>query len=248
MTDEKVARPAREEQADVPPERGQLLISEWSIKWIDPREIEAGSLLAPAKTSGTAGREFAALNMILGDFAFARECFVEADKLGAPNTASTQSKALIFSGVVAYARPFMTTVREVRLEPGFFNGMTPPFDEGLHGYLVDVRSKHVAHSVNEFERCETAAMMVRAPSSTDWRIGGGIGVTQTQSIGLTRDHVQQAVAHTANASAFLQVAIDRKGVEVYDNFKAQFEKDGKWEMVPIARMPDQTKSGKRRWD
>jgi hypothetical protein len=229
------------------PGRGELLKSELSFRWVDPRPIEEGEFLVPARISGKAGREFAALNMILNDLSFALECFAEADKLGIPDASSSLSKALVFSAVVAYARPFMTGVREVKLEPSFFADLAESFDPSLHAYLIDLRNKHIAHSVNEFERCETVALMVGTPA-TGWRIGGGIGVSETQAVGLPRDHVQKAVTHITNSLNFLRDIVERKRAELYQEFKAQFEKDRRWEIAPIVRMPDRTQASRRRKD
>ena len=42
---------------------------------------------------------------------YARDCLLEADKIGIPNDAILHSKALIFAGIVAYARVFGKNVR-----------------------------------------------------------------------------------------------------------------------------------------
>ena len=232
---------------DALPQRGEILTSQWSFKAIDPKRIEKGDIMMPAKIAGEASREYAALNLIHNDLTFAFECFNEAEKLGEPDVSNTQSKALIFSAVVAYARPFMTNVRKVKLKPDFFANMAAGFDLDFHNYLIAVRSKHITHSVNDFERCETAALMLSTPGA-GWRVGGAIGVTETQSIGLTLKHIQQAITHVANLRTFLRDDIDRRGVDVYKSFSEQFEKDKVFEPAPIARFPERARAGDRRKD
>src|SRR5690349_18444749 len=93
------------------PATGEQLNPSWSYQFVDFSRIEAGELIAPGGVDSELGKEYAALCMIRNDLKFAGDCLAEARALGMPNSAEVFSKALIFSSVVAYARPFVTGVR-----------------------------------------------------------------------------------------------------------------------------------------
>jgi hypothetical protein len=135
-----------------PTSKGEKLSPHWTYNFFDLPRIEAGEYIVPAKIDSVAGREFAALQLVHNDISFALECLQEADKMGVPDSQNLRSKSLIFSAVVAYARPFKTGVREIRMEESSFAAAGQEFNLDLHNYLIAVRDKHVAHSVNEFEQ------------------------------------------------------------------------------------------------
>src|SRR5258707_9755965 len=108
------------ETHEAPSGTGEQFNPTWSYQFLDLSRIEAGEFTAPGRIDSELGQEYAALSMIRSDLKFAGECFVSARKLGVPNSAEVLSKALIFSGVVAYARPFVTGVRPIRLNKEFF--------------------------------------------------------------------------------------------------------------------------------
>jgi hypothetical protein len=226
-------------------ETGEFFSPKWIFKWINPTQIKEGEAIAPAKIASSAGRKFAALYMILSDLSFALECLIEADRLGIPNTTNLHIKTLIFSGLVAYARPFAGGVRAIKLTPDTFSSAESTFNAEIHEYLIDLRNKHISHSVNEFESCEAIAIMVGTPG-LGWRDGGGIGVVETQVIGLSRTMVRHAIAHITGAVNFLSTTIENRRVELYNEFKTQFAQDGKWEMAPLVRIPHRSKVSKGR--
>jgi hypothetical protein len=179
-----------------------------TFAWINPNPIEAGETIVPAKIASSAGLKFAALYMILADLSFALECLTEANRLGI-SSANLHIRALIFSGVVAYARPFKSGVRAIKLTPDTFSsGDVPTFNTDIHEYLMALRDKHISHSVNEFESCEAIAILVGTPG-LGWRDGGAIGVSETQSIGLSRTMVRHAIAHITGAVNFLSTTLEK---------------------------------------
>jgi hypothetical protein len=113
---------------------GEKQSPRWTYQFVDLTRIEAGEHIVPAKIDSQAGREYAALQSVLEDLSFALECLREADKLGLPDSENIHSKALIFSAVVAYARPFKTSVRE-RGGPGCLNR----FSASISGASAGVR-------------------------------------------------------------------------------------------------------------
>jgi hypothetical protein len=182
--------------------------------------------------------------MIMADLQFALACLNEATRLGIPDSENTLSKALIFSAV-AYARPFKTGVREIKLTKEFFTQLEAAFDSSLHDYLIDVRDKHVAHSVNEFENCRATTVMVSTADRKTWRVGG-IGHVANTSIGLSGKIVDKAVAQIAAMLQSLTQTIDKKSAALYEAQRAQFAKDNKWEMAPMVTFSSRDNVSKRR--
>jgi hypothetical protein len=216
---------------------------QWQFQFFDTTTIEAGEMIVPAKLSGDLAREFAELHMIGADFSFALDCLKESDKLGLPDSENLNSKALIFSAVVAYARPFKTSVRMLRMDAGYFSNL-PSFNAETHDYLIAVRDKHVAHSVNDFERSDATGVMVGTPQAK-WR-PAGVGVTMMQTIGLSRRIVEQAIIQLTDMRQLVSDHIDRIRPELFQIFCAEFARDGKWEMAPMVQFPDRGNVQKRR--
>ena len=167
-----------------------------------------------------------------------------ADKIGVPDHTDLSSRSLIFSGAVAYARPFKTGVREIKLNIEMFAEVAG-VDPDCHSHLIALRDKHVAHSVNEFERCSTVAIMVQPPGG-DWRYGGAIGTIEQHSVGLNRTMVQFAVSHITAMIGFLSDTIEKKRVELNAEFATRIVADGRWEMAPLYTVSDRTKIATRR--
>lgn len=227
------------------PTKGEQFEIECSFTWINPGPIEAGESIAPAKLSSTAAQEFAALHLILEDMEFAEECLRAADEIGLPNNNNLYSKALIFSGVVAYARCFAGGVRALKLFPDNLIAKGAPFDEDIHHYMITLRDKHIAHSVNDFEQCDAVAVMIGNPRS-GWRDGSGIGVTKKQMIGITRALILKAISHIKTLRQFLESELPAQREALYAEFQADLAKTGKWEMAPLTNISDRNKIAKRR--
>lgn len=207
--------------------------------------IQKGEFIVPGKVVSDLGRRISALYLVQKDLEFAVDCFEEALEHGIPDAHNLPSRAFVYSGVVAYARPFMSDVREIDLSPDFFAGMSPPFDLETHQYLRDVRSKHIAHSVNEFDYCRTVITMV-GTNETGWRVGGGIGVVDTRTIGLSGEMIEKAISHIQALLLFISSQIEALKSQAATDFKEQFAKDRKWEIAPIGHLPNRGKAGLRR--
>jgi hypothetical protein len=229
----------------LPPEfsKAEHLSPQWQFQFLDTKPIDAGEMIVPAKLSGDLAREFAELHMIRTDFSFALDCLKESDKLGLPDSENLHSKALIFSAVVAYARPFKTGVRALKMDAGYFSNLSS-FNVETHDYLIAVRDKHIVHSVNDFERSDATGVMVGTPQ-TKWR-PAGVGVTMMQTIGLSRRIVEQAIVQLTDMRQLLTDQIDRIRPELFQVFCAEYARDGKWEMVPMAQNPNRGNAQKRR--
>lgn len=225
--------------------QGEAFSSDFSFTWISPGPIEAGEAIAPAKLTTQAARVFAALHLILGDLAFAEECLNAANEIGIPDDKNLHSKALIFSGVVSYARCFKSGVRALTLTPNALHDKGTPFDNNIHEYLIALRDKHVAHSVNDFEQCETVAIVIGKPG-VGWRDGSAIGVVKKQSIGISKALIQQAVSHINILRNFLEAELPAQHIALHADFVENFNKTGKWEMAPIMKPSDRSKVAERR--
>jgi hypothetical protein len=210
--------------------------------------VHAGEFMLFAKVESEAATRYVCLYMVQKDFEFARECFKESQAYGMPDGDNLHSKAFIYSAVVAYARCFMSGVRQLMLTPQSFDGMTTPaFDLKTHQFLMDVRNKHVAHSVNEFENCRVVAHVI-GNNEKGWRDGTAIGVADTRVIGLSGEIVENAIAHIEAIIVYMESQIVPARAEAYKQFAEKFAKDGQWEMAPFGKIPDRGKAGVRRPD
>jgi hypothetical protein len=225
--------------------QGESFSPELTFTWINAGPIEAGELMVPAKLSSPDARAFAALHLVLRDLAFATDCLTQANELGIPDDRNLQSKALIFSGVVGYARCFKTGVRLVTLDPEDTVRKGTPFDMEIHKYILALRDKHIAHSVNDFEDCQAVAIVVGRPEA-GWRDGGGVGVVIKQTVGISRKLLQRAITHIENLKEFIATELEAKRLAVYAEFREAFARDGRWEEAPIVTMSDRSRISQRR--
>jgi hypothetical protein len=234
-----------DDDAVIPPEfsKAERQRPQWQFRFVDTTTIEAGEIIAPARLSSDLGREYAEWHMIGADFSFALDCLKEADKLGIPDSENLHSKALIFSAVVAYARPFKTSVRALRMDAGHFSSLET-FSADRHDYLIAVRDRHVAHSVNDLERSDATGVMVGTPE-TKWR-PAGVGVVMINTIGLTKRTVEEAIAQVTDMVGVVSGHIDRIRPLLFQAFCAEYERERKWEMAPVAQFPDRARVQKRR--
>jgi hypothetical protein len=79
------------------------------------------------------------------------------------------------SALVAYARCFATGVRRVRLNVDLFKGLGDKAEEAekAHTYVMDLRNKYVAHSVNRFEDLRVILLVGDGIHSQRGVVGGG---------------------------------------------------------------------------
>jgi hypothetical protein len=127
----------------------------------------------------------------------------------------------------------------------FFSSLGGGFKSDLHEYLIDLRDKHVAHSVNEFEQCKSTTVMVGSADRKTWRVAG-IGFTALTIIGLSASMVGQAVAQISKMLELLADTIDQKRKALYGAQRALFAQHGKWEPAPMATLPSRNNVSRRR--
>jgi hypothetical protein len=179
------------------------------------------------------------------DLEYSLQCFAEASKFGVPDAMNVVAKALIFSAVVAYARPFMSGVR-VKLTPQMFDGVWNDDDKALHTFLIELRNRHVAHSVNDFERCDAVGIIGAYPAFQREGNVSGVGVTSLSTIGLTGTKIREAQVHIPLMVEFVRTRISELKTKLHAEMEAELAAGTPWKMAPMIRFPDATKIANRR--
>jgi hypothetical protein len=213
---------------------GQVFHPSWSYRFIDTDRIEAGQLIFPIEIKGKKGEEFAALHLILNDLEFALNCLREAGKLGIPDEKRTLSKALIFAGLVSYARAFDAGTRGFRT-PETFKDTWSDADRELHNYLFYLRQKHIAHSVKS---CDAVGVIVTNKEYNRQKGVTGIGVTMLSAIGITKAKLDQGDAHIDAIIRYVRERIAELGDEIHGELRSHLDSGGAWKMAPLVRLPD----------
>ncbi len=223
---------------------GESIQSQISITFMDNVRIEAGEYLVHVTIPGDNAAAYSAIQLLKSDLEFANECLVEADKLGIPDESNLNSKALIFAGIVAYARAFVTSVRGVRILPSELIENGVAFDLTIHSYLMDLRNKHVAHSVNAFEECNTTGVLVGFPEKPTRP--NGIGFVMKSSVGISRQQLIKALGHISTLVAHLETESKVRRIALFDEFKALHAAGNRMELAPIPTLNDRANVGNRR--
>lgn len=82
--------------------------------------------------------------------------------------------ALTVTMLVRYGRAFSPGSREHEVVRGLVAAMSAE-QQSLHDYLIDVRNKHTAHSVNRLEETEVTVTLLEEPNGNATLHGIGIG-------------------------------------------------------------------------
>ncbi len=233
--------------SDEPIEYGdQLFHPSWTFEFMDIEPIGRDRKIVPIELKACpSAEEYGDLHLIADDFEHSLQCFAEASKFGIPDPANVLAKALIFSAVMAYARPFSSGVR-VKLTPEMFDGIWNDNNKALHTFLFELRNRHVAHSVNDFERCDAVGVIVTYPGLQREGNSSGVGVTSLSTIGLTASKIQEAQAHIPLMVEFVRARINELKIKLHAEMKAELAAGTPWKMAPMIRFPDTTKIAKRR--
>lgn len=233
--------------SDLDPKKERAFIT-GKYQWIENQRVEAGEQILQAKIDTTLSKNLEAICMLYGDIDFAADCFEEAFQHGIPDVSNLYSKAFIHAGIVAYARAFVSGVRQTKLDENFFSEMRDPnFDTEIHEHLMSLRNKHIAHSVNEFDYCRIAAIVL-GTHERGWRDGKGLAFNQLHTIGISGAMLEKAISQAKAVRAFLSKHIENSCAAVHQEFAAKFAETGTFEMAPIGYIPDRTKVAKRRPD
>jgi hypothetical protein len=191
--------------------------------------------------------EHSALHLAVDDLKLALDSFTEAAKLGLPRDENSLSKALIHAGVMSYARPFAQGVRGFRLTEEFFTGVWREADVDLHQYLYALRDKHVAHSVNDFERATTVGVVV---TDLTFRLLGtnpsGIGVTKLRMVGLPFSKLKVCPDHIARMISRIDERISGLRQDIHAEMGPLLKVGERVQLAPTVIVPDRSKIAERR--
>jgi hypothetical protein len=157
------------------------------------------------------------------------------------------AKGLIHAAVIAYARPFANGVRGFRLTPEFFGDAWTDAAHQLHDYLYALRDKHVAHSVNDFERATTVGVVVTDKS---FRLLGtnpsGVGVTKLSMVGLPMSNLKLCPAHIGGMISLIESRIAELRATIHQQIRPLLQVGEIIEMAPLFAFADRSKVGERR--
>lgn len=225
--------------------RGQHFEASWKFRFVETREIPAGHRIIPIEAHTENAHGFAALHLAVHDMEFALACLEQAAALGRPDASKVESKAFIFAGVVAYNRSFVENVRGVRLGHDVFAHVWNDDDRELHDYLFGLRNKHIAHSINSFERCDPVGVIVLEPE-VDILLEGvsGVGVTLLNFVGINKQKLDASIHHIQRCLSVLNKRIDELRPLVHAEMMAELRNG--WKMAPAARIPDAKEVGLKR--
>ena len=117
-------------------------------------------------------------------------------------------EALSCAVVVRYSRCFVTGVRE-SLDPIALTALRADFAE-LHDYLIMLRNKHIAHSVNAFEENDVVLQI-----SSDFNSSAEIyyvGTAHSRHAGLSLSAPPRIREHVAWLHGWVQEEMRREGI------------------------------------
>lgn len=230
--------------ADSDPSEGEIVTAIWQYRFINLDQIPSGSKLAQGLFETASGRAVGEFRTVLSDMEFALECLEEADRLGLPDGQQLMSRALLNAAVVSYGRVFKGGVRSVRLRVDELSDPDQEHFSTTHEALLNLRDKHVAHSVNEYERAESGPLMVQTPDGM-WS-PRGVGFIVQRYIGLNRQTVMNAIRLIRAWLSFLRARIGHLEAIEFAEFCQSFAVTGTFKMAPGYRVADRTKAGERR--
>ncbi len=234
-----------------PQTMGEERSSKLESQWLEVgKEIPAGALIVPIKIPATKQTtEISALHSAKEDLTFALFCFNEAIKHDIPKVSNPISKALINAGTLSYARVFSSGVHKFKLTEKYFSNIWSIEDSDLHKYLTSLRDKHIAHSVNDFERAEAVGVVI---INNDLRLLStnpcGVGVVLTVSIGLPFVWLEQCPMLMEKMIAFIDGRINSLRIEIFKQFHPNLNAGDKVEIHPLIQIANRDKIEKRRND
>jgi hypothetical protein len=175
-----------------------VLAGEEVVVWDEPREVtlrtspgEDANAAQLARIDTEESRRYADALSIDQDLRFAADAFGSLLDEEANPTGSVTARSLLVAGLVAYARCFASGVRggysvDLQRIDGIINGA-----DAYHRWLLDVRNKHIAHSVNAYEQ-NVPTIVLSARDSGDRRILGSMYLRATLG-GFARNDYEQAI-------------------------------------------------------
>ena len=179
-------------------------------------EVTAGAVAGKESTAPklahfntTESRRFADAQAVEQDLAYAVESLSALLDDGQIPGGSLIARSLLVAALVVYARCFNKGVRShYSLDVRRIEAM----DEGgaaYHRWLLDVRNKYIAHSVNAYE--QAVAGLALSPPESGVRKVLGCYLLRGELVGLARPDVEQAIRFVSRVRAL--VDDDLVGIE-----------------------------------
>ena len=178
-----------------------------------------------AELKSTKAKELADRAAIYQDLTFCVACCQRAiDNLGAETPDPVLTRALWTAALVSYARCFASGVRYGLTSDLFGHFEGEPRE--VHEYYLELRNKHIAHSVNPFEQIVIGAILSASDAETK-NVEGiatlvGTNVSESiQSIEQFRTLATTALKHIARAGKELteEVLEEAKGLPIDDLYQ-----------------------------
>ncbi len=154
-------------------------------------------------------RKFADAQSVEQDLAYAVEALSALLNEGQIPSGSLIARSLLVAALVAYARCFTTGVRrryslDLRRVEAMDAGAT-----AYHHWLLDVRNKYIAHSVNAYEQGVPGLLL--SPPESSVRMILGCSFLRSEFVGLAKQDIEQAIKFVSRVHAL--VDDDLVGIE-----------------------------------
>lgn len=196
-----------------------------------------------AELKSTKAKELADRAAIFQDLAFCVACCARAiENLRAASQDAVLIRALWTAALVAYARCFTSGVRY-----GLTSDLFEHFDgepRETHEYYVDLRNKHIAHSVNQFEQVVIGAVL-SAPDASMRSVEGIATLTGT-NISESAESVEQLRTLALTALKYIAETGKELSAEVLEEAKTLPIENLYRRATPRVTIPPASSAGNRR--
>ena len=164
----------------------------------------------PKLITSEAAKKKAALELVYKDLKYVNDCCLLL--LGKDWTdRDIQARALFEFALIRYRRCFMSGVRKRVDVEGIFSS---PTQKWAHGYVVDLASKHIAHSVNVFEQNGTILWVgVNDTGVVDYKSPGSLG---RETFAGTKNFVILLQSLTRRVSRYVETEIEKASSIIHE--------------------------------
>jgi hypothetical protein len=196
-----------------------------------------------AELKSTKAKELADRAAIFQDLTFCVACCDRAiENLRAASQDTVLIRALWTAALVAYARCFTTGVRFGLTSDLFDHFEGEPRE--THEYYLDLRNKHIAHSVNPFEQIVIGAVL-SAPDAATKSVEGIATLTGT-NISESAESIEQLRTLATTALKYIARTGKELSAEVLEEAKTLPIEDLYKRATPRVTVPPASSAGNRR--
>jgi hypothetical protein len=196
-----------------------------------------------AELKSTKAKELADRSAIFQDLTFCAACCDRAiENLRATSQDTILIRALWTAALVAYARCFTTGIRF-----GLTSDLFDHFDgqpRETHEYYLDLRNKHIAHSVNPFEQIVIGAVLSAPDAAT--KSVEGIATLIGTNISESAESIEQLRTLATTALKYIARTGKDLSAEVLEEAKALPIGDLYKRATPRVTVPPASSAGNRR--